>query len=69
GPNPFGDFIVVNGVDQEYTFQIFDARGQSVAYGKSIKNQISNLGDLSLGIYFLHILIGGELKQYKILKL
>lgn len=54
-PNPFSDFIQIQGVTSSHTYQIIDGSGRVLHEGKFNSDTTIELGDLSQGSYFLNI--------------
>lgn len=52
-PNPFVDFINVNGIDEGENIDIYDINGRLINSQKIINSKINNLENLESGIYLL----------------
>ena len=54
-PNPFNDFVQIQGVKTTHTYQILDGSGRVVREGKFDSDATIELDDLTQGAYFLNI--------------
>ena len=70
-PNPFTNFVIVDGNFSNYEIQILNASGQIVSDLSNVSSPVKiNLQDFSSGVYFLRIqnLLNNNLSIQKILK-
>lgn len=67
-PNPFTDFIKVEGINEDFDYMIFNNTGQQVSQGYSSNQKIRNLDWLSPGSYVLRIQTSDQVITKKILK-
>ena len=69
-PNPFADHIMISGITETAKVSISDISGRIVAEYLNISNsqQISNLGHLTSGVYFLKIEEGNRQFTQKLIK-
>ncbi len=70
-PNPFENYIVVDGVLDNFELKIFDISGNPVGdYSGSSNPVVLNLGNLGVGVYFLSVQhnLKGQLGVYMMIK-
>ncbi|MBS1538016.1 MAG: T9SS type A sorting domain-containing protein [Bacteroidetes bacterium] len=67
-PNPFSSFITINSDNKPYYYSIYNIYGQKIAEGNSTKNQIENVENLSIGLYFITLNVNGKTSTFKIIK-
>lgn len=54
-PNPVGDTLYLEGIENEVTFSIFSYAGTLVAKGNVSKQHSINVAKLTKGVYFIQI--------------
>lgn len=64
-PNPFTDFIAAASQNNSLELELFDQMGQMVSQGK---DQLNDLSELPVGIYFLQIHTGQQILVKKVVK-
>lgn len=68
-PNPFDDYITIEGNESDNLFQIYDIAGQTVYSGELASNQTTiNLSHLNQGTYFLHLTDRDKCMNFKLIK-
>ena len=67
-PNPFKDEVIINGAKTEYSYSIYDLKGQLVVKGKTSQNKISNLNMFASGLYSLHLKTKDKVTIQKLVK-
>jgi len=56
-PNPVKDILIVKGIEEKAEIKLYDLQGRMVKAVEISKKHSLNLGDLSPGVYLLHIQI------------
>jgi hypothetical protein len=67
-PNPFNDYIQIEGVQQDVPFIIKDLTGKLVSMGISNSKVIYNLTNIESGIYFLELETELGIQTFKLIK-
>jgi hypothetical protein len=67
-PNPFQNQLIIEGVNEEYHYEIYSISGEKLHSGAETINVISNLDFLSAGIYILIIQTENVLKTIQVVK-
>lgn len=67
-PNPFNNFININGTNSGFEYSIFNNYGQRIKQGFASENRIGNLDKLSSGYYFLHLKTNKTESVFKLVK-
>lgn len=67
-PNPFIEFISIDGIDNRFNYSITNSFGQILLKGQSTNNILDNFNGLTCGIYFLTIHTDNQTATFKIQK-
>ena len=69
-PNPFSDEVVITATEDITVVELYDLKGQLVRaiHLQGQKSQKINMGDLTAGMYFAHIIAGSKQHKVKLIK-
>ena len=66
-PNPVNNTLYINGGNAEYSYEMFNGMGQTVATGSGHGTQEISVNDLMKGVYFLRLTSGTQVRVEKII--
>jgi len=67
-PNPFKEKLLIENTHSAYEYQLSNILGQVVRSGKTSETTISNLDELSKGIFFLRVKTCDQIEIFKLIK-
>jgi len=66
-PNPFNEFVRIDGISEDVSFEILDSSGGKIWEGKTKNNQI-NLSHLPKAIYFVNLYFDDKIISKRLIK-
>ena len=67
-PNPTTDFLTINGLNKDFTYNVLDRLGKIQLKGSGSKESTLNTEELTAGLYFLNVEIDGNTITKKVIK-